>query len=36
VNKGKVIKVELPCKTGCGGGCSQSDSMIFYKAKPEM
>ena len=31
--KGKVIKVELPCKTGCAGGCTQSDTMIFYKAK---
>ena len=32
VSKGKVIKVELPCKTGCAGGCTQSDTMIFYKA----
>jgi len=31
--KGKVLKVELPCKTGCAGGCTQADSMIFYKAK---
>ena len=31
VQKGKVLKVELPCKTGCAGGCTQSDSMIFYK-----
>jgi hypothetical protein len=29
--KGKVIRVELPCGTGCAGGCTQSDSMIFYK-----
>ena len=29
--KGKVLRVELPCKTGCAGGCTQSDSMIFYK-----
>lgn len=29
--KGKILKVELPCKTGCAGGCSQSDSMVFYK-----
>ncbi len=29
--KGKLLKVELPCKTGCAGGCTQSDSMIFYK-----
>ena len=32
VGKGKVIKVELPCKTGCAGGCTTSDTMIFYKA----
>lgn len=32
VRKGKIVKVELPCKTGCAGGCSCSDSMIFYKA----
>ena len=31
VQKGKVLKVELPCKTGCAGGCTQSDTMIFYK-----
>ena len=30
--KGKIMKVELPCNTGCSGGCSCSDSMIFYKA----
>ena len=29
--KGKIIKVELPCKTGCAGGCSKSDTMTFYK-----
>jgi len=29
--KGKILKVELPCKTACAGGCTQSDSMIFYK-----
>ena len=33
VRKGKILKVELPCKTGCAGGCTQSDTMIFYKAK---
>ena len=32
VGKGKATKVELPCKTGCAGGCTQSDTMIFYKA----
>jgi predicted transcriptional regulator len=31
VQKGKILKVELPCKTGCAGGCSKSDTMIFYK-----
>ncbi len=35
VSKGKVIKVELPCGTGCGGGCTLSDAMVFYKVKPE-
>jgi len=29
--KGRIVKVELPCKTGCAGGCTQSDSMTFYK-----
>lgn len=29
--KRKIVKVELPCKTGCAGGCTQSDSMTFYK-----
>ncbi len=33
--KGKVLKVELPCKTGCAGGCTKSDTMIFYRVKPE-
>ena len=31
VQKGKILKVELPCKTGCTGGCTTSDSMTFYK-----
>lgn len=31
VQKGKILKVELPCKSGCAGGCSKSDTMIFYK-----
>ena len=35
VRKGKILKVELPCKTGCGGGCAKSDTMTFFKAKPE-
>ena len=34
-HKGKILKIELPCKTGCAGGCSQSDTMIFFKVKPE-
>ena len=32
VQKGKILKVELPCKTGCAGGCTKSDNMTFYKA----
>ena len=30
--KGRVVRVELPCKTGCAGGCTEADSMTFYKA----
>ena len=33
VRKGKILKVELPCKTGCAAGCSTSDTMTFYKVK---
>lgn len=29
--KGKVTKVEVPCKKACAGGCTESDSMTFYK-----
>ena len=29
--KGKIVKIELPCKTACAGGCTKSDSMTFYK-----
>ena len=36
VSKGKILKVELPCKTGCAAGCAKSDTMTFFKAKPEM
>ncbi len=32
-HKGKTLKVELPCKTGCAAGCTTSDTMIFYKVK---
>ena len=31
--KGKVLKVELPCKTGRAGCCTKSDTMIFYREK---
>ncbi len=31
VQKGRILKVELPCKTACAGGCTQSDAMTFYK-----
>lgn len=30
--KGKIVKIELPCKTGCASGCSKSDTMLFYKS----
>ena len=30
--KGRIEKVELPCSKSCTGGCTCSDSMIFYKA----
>ncbi len=33
--KGKVVKMELPCKTACAGGCTKSDSMTYYQLKPE-
>ncbi len=29
--KGKVQKVEIPCGKACAGGCTESDSMTFYK-----
>ncbi|MBN2685665.1 MAG: hypothetical protein JXR40_10325 [Pontiellaceae bacterium] len=29
--KGRIVKIELPCKKSCTGGCTQSDAMIFYK-----
>lgn len=32
VQKGRILKIDLPCKTACSGGCSKSDSMIFYKS----
>ena len=35
VQKKKINKVELPCKTGCAGGCTQADTMIFYRVKAE-
>jgi predicted transcriptional regulator len=34
VQKGKILKVELPCKTGCAAGCAKSDTMTFYKPAP--
>jgi hypothetical protein len=30
--KGKILKVELPCTTGCAGGCTKSDTMTFFKS----
>ena len=32
VRKGKIVKVELPCKTGCAAGCTKSDTMTFFKS----
>lgn len=29
--KGRIVRVELPCKTGCAGGCTKADTMTFYK-----
>ena len=29
--KAKIQKVELPCKSGCAGGCETADHMLFYK-----
>jgi predicted transcriptional regulator len=34
VQKGRILKVELPCKTGCAAGCAKSDTMTFYKPAP--
>ncbi|HEY5621277.1 MAG TPA: FeoC-like transcriptional regulator [Pontiella sp.] len=31
--KGRIESVELPCKTGCAGGCTKADSMRFYRIK---
>jgi predicted ArsR family transcriptional regulator len=33
--KAKVLKVELPCKKACTGGCTKSDAMTFYKLESE-
>ena len=33
--KGRIEPVELPCKSGCAGGCSKADSMRFYRVKAE-
>ena len=33
--KGKILKVELPCKTGGAAGGSKSDTMTFFRIKPE-
>jgi len=33
--KGKVKKMELPCKKACTGGCTQSDAMMFYELESE-
>lgn len=36
VRKGRIVKVELPCKSGCSGGCSDADTMIFYKPETHL
>jgi len=33
--KGRITRIELPCKTSCTGGCTQADTMIFYRANKE-
>ena len=30
--KGRIEKVELPCKTGCATGCMKSETMTYYKS----
>ncbi|MDZ8118901.1 FeoC-like transcriptional regulator [Pontiella agarivorans] len=32
-SKGRVEKVEIPCGKSCAGGCTESDTMTFYKVK---
>ncbi|MEE9369742.1 MAG: FeoC-like transcriptional regulator [Pontiella sp.] len=32
VQKGRILKIELPCKTGCAAGCTTSDTMTYYKS----
>ena len=29
--KAKIQEVELPCKSGCAGGCETADHMLFFK-----
>ena len=31
VRKAKIEKEELPCRSGCAGGCESADQMLFYK-----
>ena len=31
--EGKVEKVEIPCGKSCAGGCTESDTMTFYKLR---
>ena len=33
VRKAKIEKVELPCRSGCAGGCESADQMLFYKLR---
>jgi len=34
-SKGKIVKVEIPCGKSCIGGCTESDTMTFYKKDGE-
>lgn len=29
--KGRITRIEIPCKSGCAGGCHKSDAMTFYR-----
>jgi predicted ArsR family transcriptional regulator len=31
VMKKKIVRVELPCSSGCAGGCEDADQLLFFK-----